>query len=204
MSALRKWLVAGLLAIVPVAVTLAVLRWIVTTLDATLLILPAAWQPDRLIGYHIPGFGVLLTLAILLIVGAIVSNFFGRKIVEWGDQLVTRIPVVRSIYSGVKQVSDTLFSPGGNAFRTAVLVQWPRADMWTIGFVTGAPGGDTANYLVGDYVSVYVPTTPNPTGGYFVMLRKSDCIELRMSVDEALKYVISMGVVAPTLPNDNH
>jgi uncharacterized membrane protein len=203
MSALRKWLVAGLLAIVPVAVTLAVLRWIVTTLDSTLLILPEAWQPDRLIGYHIPGFGVLLTLAILLIVGAVVSNFFGRKIVEWGDQLVTRIPVVRSIYSSVKQVSDTLFSPSGNAFRTAVLVQWPRADMWTIGFVTGAPGGDAANYLVGDYVSVYVPTTPNPTGGYFVMLRKSDCIELKMSVDEALKYVISMGVVAPA-HNPNH
>jgi uncharacterized membrane protein len=203
MSALRKWLVAGLLAIVPVAVTLAVLRWIVTTLDSTLLILPETWQPDRLIGYHIPGFGVLLTLAILLIVGGIVSNFFGRKIVEWGDQLVTRIPVVRSIYSSVKQVSDTLFSPGGNAFRTAVLVQWPRADMWTIGFVTGAPGGDAANYLVGDYVSVYVPTTPNPTGGYFVMLRKSDCIELKMSVDEALKYVISMGVVAPASQSTN-
>jgi len=195
MSALRKWLVAGLLAIVPVAVTLAVLRWIVNTLDATLQILPAGWQPDRLIGYHIPGFGVLLTLAILLIVGAIVSNFFGRKIVQWGDQLVTRIPVVRSIYSSVKQVSDTLFSPGGNAFRTAVLVQWPRADVWTIGFVTGIPGGDVTNYLVGDYV-----TTPNPTGGYFVMLRKSDCIELKMSVDEALKYVISMGVVAPAAP----
>ena len=165
MSALRKWLVAGLLAIVPVAVTMAVLRWIVGTLDSTLQILPETWQPDRLIGYHIPGFGVLLTLAILLTVGAVVSNFFGRKIVQWGDQLVTRIPVVRSIYSSVKQVSDTLFSPSGNAFRTAVLVQWPRADMWTIGFVTGAPGGDVANYLVGDYVSVYVPTTPNPKIG---------------------------------------
>jgi uncharacterized membrane protein len=204
MSALRKWLVAGLLAIVPVAVTLAVLRWIVNTLDSTLLILPQSWQPDRLIGYHIPGFGVLLTLGILLVVGAVVSNFFGRKVVEWGDHIVTRIPVVRSIYSSVKQVSDTLFSPSGNAFRTAVLVQWPRADMWTIGFVTGTPGGDAANYLVGDYVSVYVPTTPNPTGGYFVMLRKSDCIELKMSVDEALKYVISMGVVAPAHHNDNH
>jgi uncharacterized membrane protein len=203
MSALRKWLVAGLLAIVPVAVTFAVLRWIVGTLDSTLLILPEQWQPDRLIGYHIPGFGVLLTLAILLIVGAVVSNFFGRKVAQWGDHLVARIPVVRSIYSSVKQVSDTLFSPGGNAFRTAVLVQWPRADVWTIGFVTGTPGGDVANHLVGEYLSVYVPTTPNPTGGYFVMLRKSDCIELRMSVDDALKYVISMGVVAPQNPNSN-
>ena len=204
MSALRKWLVAGLLAIVPIFVTVAVLRWIVNTLDATLLILPDQWQPDRLIGVHIPGFGVLLTLAILLVVGAVVSNFFGRKIVEWGNHIVARIPVVRAIYSSVKQVSDTLFSESGNAFRTAVLVQWPRPDVWTIGFVTGAPGGDVTNYLVGDYVSVYVPTTPNPTGGYFVMLRKSDCIELKMTVDEALKYVISMGVVAPALHNDNH
>jgi uncharacterized membrane protein len=197
MSALRKWFVAGLLVIVPVAVTVAVLQWIIGTLDSTLQILPQEWHPDRLIGFHIPGFGVLLTLAILLIVGAVVSNFVGRKLMVWGDQLVTRIPVVRSIYSSVKQVSDTLFSPGGNAFRTAVLVQWPRPDVWTIGFVTGSPGGDVTNYLVGEYVSVYVPTTPNPTGGYFVMLRKSDCIELKMTVDEALKYVISMGVVSP-------
>ena len=197
MHALRKWLLAGLLVIVPVAITASVLRWIIETLDQTLQILPAAWQPDRLIGFHIPGFGVLLTLAILLIVGAVASNFVGRKLVGLGDKIVARIPVVRSIYSSVKQVSDTLFSESGNAFRTAVLVQWPRADVWTIGFVTGTPGGDVTNYLVGDYVSVYVPTTPNPTGGYFVMLRKSDCVELKMSVDDALKYVISMGVVAP-------
>jgi uncharacterized membrane protein len=197
MAALRRWLVAGLLVIVPVAITIAVLQWIIGTLDRTLLILPEAWQPDRLIGVHIPGFGVLLTLAILLIVGALATNFLGKKLVSWGDTLVSRIPVVRSIYSSVKQVSDTLFSPSGNAFRTAVLVQWPRADVWTIGFVTGIPGGDVTNYLVGEYLSVYVPTTPNPTGGYFVMLRKSDCVELKMSVDDALKYVISMGVVAP-------
>jgi uncharacterized membrane protein len=198
MAALRKWLLAGLLVIVPAAVTLAVLRWIIDTLDQTLLILPEAWQPDRLIGVHIPGFGVLLTLAILLIVGAVASNFVGRKLVRIGDAIVTRIPVVRSIYSSVKQVSDTLFSESGNAFRTAVLVQWPRADVWTIAFVTGTPGGDVTTYLRGEeYLSVYVPTTPNPTGGYFVMLRKSDCIELKMSVDDALKYVVSMGVVSP-------
>jgi uncharacterized membrane protein len=197
MSAVRKWLLAGLLVIVPVAITIGVLQWIIGTLDRTLAILPEAWQPDRLIGVHIPGFGVLLTLAILLAVGAVVSNFMGKRLVIWGDMLVSRIPVVRSIYSSVKQVSDTLFSPGGNAFRKAVLVQWPRPDVWTIGFVTGTPGGDVSNYLVGDYLSVYVPTTPNPTGGYFVMLRKSDCVELKMSVDDALKYVISMGVVVP-------
>ena len=197
MSAVRKWLLAGLLVVVPVAITIGVLQWIIGTLDRTLAILPEAWQPDRLIGVHIPGFGVLLTLAILLAIGAVVSNFMGKRLVIWGDMLVSRIPVVRSIYSSVKQVSDTLFSPGGNAFRKAVLVQWPRPDVWTIGFVTGTPGGDVSNYLVGDYLSVYVPTTPNPTGGYFVMLRKSDCVELKMSVDDALKYVISMGVVVP-------
>jgi uncharacterized membrane protein len=198
MAALRKWLVAGLLVIVPVAITVAVLNWIVTTLDQTLLILPRTWHPDQLLGYHIPGFGVLLTLAILLIVGAAASNIIGKKLVGLGDAIVHRIPVVRSIYSSVKQVSDTLFSESGNAFRTAVLIEWPRPGVWTIAFVTGTPGGDVVNHLVGDdWLSLYVPTTPNPTGGYFVMLRKSDCIELKMSVDEALKYVVSMGVVAP-------
>ena len=200
MAALRRWLFAGLLVLAPLGITLWVLQWIVGTLDQTLLILPERWQPDRLIGFRIPGLGVLLTLAILLAVGAITSNFVGRKLVSWGDALLNRIPVVRGIYSSVKQVSDTLFSPSGNAFRTAVLVQWPRADVWTIAFVTGAPGGEVITHLPDDFVSVYVPTTPNPTGGYFVMLRRRDCIELKMTVDEALRYVISMGVVVPSTP----
>ena len=202
MAPLRKWFFAGLLVVLPLAITAWVIQWIVGTLDQTLLILPIAWHPDRLFGVHVPGLGVVLALGILLLVGAITSNFIGRRLLLWSDRVFNRIPVVRSIYSGVKQVSDTLFSESGNAFRTAVLVQWPRADVWTIGFVTGTPGGDVANHLPGDFLSVYVPTTPNPTGGYFVMLRKSDCIELRMSVDEALRYVISMGVVAPPAPGD--
>jgi uncharacterized membrane protein len=201
MAALRKWLFAGLLVVLPVAITAWVLQWIIGTLDQTLLILPMAWQPDRVFGFHIPGLGVLLALAILLVVGAVASNFVGRQLLAWSDRVFNRIPVVRSIYSGVKQVSDTLFSENGNAFRKAVLVQWPRPDMWTIGFVTGSPGGDVVNHLPGDFLSVYVPTTPNPTGGYFVMLPKGDCIELRMSVDEALRYVISMGVVVPSAAN---
>ena len=197
MISFRKWLLAGLLVIVPIAITVWVLEWVISTLDKTLLILPADWHPDRLIGFHIPGFGVLLALAILLVLGATASNFFGNKLVNWWHALLNRIPIVRSIYSGVKQVSDTLFSETGNAFRKAVLVQWPREGVWTIAFVTGAPGGDAANHLQGDYLSVYVPTTPNPTGGYFVMLMTSECIELKMSVDEALKYIVSMGVVVP-------
>ena len=197
MASIRKWLLTGLLVIVPGVITVWVLNWIVGTLDQTLQILPNSWQPDAVLGYHIPGFGVVLTLAILLLVGAIASNFVGRKLVSWGDALVSRIPVVRSIYSSVKQVSDTLFSESGNAFRTAVMVQWPREGMWTIAFVTGVPGGELATHLPEDFVSVYVPTTPNPTGGYLVVVRKSDCIELNMSVDAALKYIVSMGVVAP-------
>ncbi len=200
MSSIRRWLLAGLLVLVPLAITLAVLNWIVGTLDQTLLILPSAWHPDKLLGFHIPGFGVLLTLAIVLLMGAIASNFLGRKLGHWGNLLLHRIPIVRSIYSSVKQVSDTLFSENGNAFRQALLVQWPREGVWTIGFLTGVPGGDVVNHLPGDYLSVYVPTTPNPTGGYFVMLRKTECIELKMSVDEALTYVISMGVVVPPRP----
>jgi uncharacterized membrane protein len=206
MSALRKWLFAGLLVIVPLVITLGVLNWIIGTLDQTLAILPEAWHPDRLLGFHIPGFGVVLTLLILLVVGAAASNFIGRKLVSWGDAVVSRIPVVRSIYSSVKQVSDTVFSDSGNAFRTAVLVQWPREGVWTVAFVTGSPSGEVAAYLRDEYLSVFVPTTPNPTGGYFVIVRTSDCIELEMSVDAALKYIVSMGVVTPpdlTLPAES-
>jgi uncharacterized membrane protein len=188
------------LVLVPLIITVWVLNWVVSTLDQTLQILPAAWQPDRLLGVHIPGFGVLLALAIVLVIGGVASNFLGRKLVSWWDALLGRIPIVRSIYSSVKQVSDTLFSENGNAFRQALLVQWPRPGVWTIAFQTGTPGGGIMDHLDGEYLSVYVPTTPNPTGGYFVMLKKSDCVELAMSVDEALTYVISMGVVAPGTP----
>ena len=196
---MRKWLLTGLLVIVPGVITAWVLNWIVSTLDQTLQILPGAWQPDKLLGVHVPGFGVVLTLAILLVVGAIASNFAGRKLVEWGDALVHRIPVVRSIYSSVKQVSDTLFSGSGQAFSKALLIQYPRQGAWTIAFLTGKPGGEVARHLDGDYISVYVPTTPNPTSGFFLMVPRADVVELKMSVDEALKYIISMGVVVPPL-----
>ena len=209
MSSIRRWLLAGLLVLVPLAITLAVLNWIVSTLDRTLLILPVAWHPDRLLGFHLPGFGVLLTLGIVLLMGAVASNFLGNKLLMLGNALLRRIPIVRSIYSSVKQVSDTLFSEKGNAFRKALLVQWPHPGMWSIGFQTGAPNGEVLRHLQAqpgsasehdEFLSVFVPTTPNPTGGYFVMVRKSDCIELDMGVDAALRYIVSMGVVAPSDP----
>ena len=200
MFALRKWLLSGLLVIVPLFITLAVLKWIIDTLDQTLWVLPNAWT-IWLFEHNVRGLGVLLTLAILLVVGAVASNFVGKRLLGWGDAVVRRIPVVRSIYSSVKQVSDTLFSESGNAFRTAVLVQRPREGVWTIAFVTGTPGADVLEHMGGgEYLGVYVPTTPNPTGGYFVMLKRSDCIELKMSVDDALKYIVSMGVVVPGGP----
>ena len=197
MASLRKWLLSGLLVLVPLIITLWVLDWVVSTLDKTLNVLPAAWMPEQWLGWRLPGLGVLFALLVVLSIGALASNFVGNKLVNWWHALLHRIPVVRSIYSGVKQVSDTLFSEKGNAFRKAVLVQWPREGVWTIAFLTGSPSGDVASHLPDECLSVYVPTTPNPTGGYFVMLRKSDCIELKMSVDEALTYVISMGVIVP-------
>jgi uncharacterized membrane protein len=202
MANLRKWFFAGLLVLVPLAITIWLLEWAISSLDKTLLLLPKAWQPDSWLPVHIPGFGVILTLAVLLLVGATVSNFLGKRLIGWWDALLGRIPVVRSIYSSVKQVSDTLFSENGNAFRKAVLVEWPREGNWTIGFVTGVPSGDVLQVLqhgvTDEFLSVYIPTTPNPTGGYMMMFKKSDCLALSMSVDEALKYVVSMGVVAPT------
>jgi len=197
MGKLRKWLFSGLLVLVPLIITLWVLDWVVSTLDKTLHILPQSWQPDRWLGIHIPGLGVLFALVVVLLIGALASNIIGNQLVAWWHALLHRIPVVRSIYSGVKQVSDTLFSEKGNAFRQAVLVQWPRPGMWTIAFVTGSPGGDLVNHLPDDCLSVYVPTTPNPTSGFLLYVPKTDIIELSMNVEEAAKLVISAGLVAP-------
>lgn len=205
MASLRKWLFAGLLVLVPLIITLWVLDWVVSTLDQTLRILPTAWHPDQLFGFHVPGLGVVFALVVVLSIGALASNIIGHRLVNWWHALLHRIPVVRSIYSGVKQVSDTLFSEKGNAFRKALLVRWPQDDMWTIAFLTGTPQGEVLQQLRAKpgsaadeaFVSVYVPTTPNPTGGYFVMVRQRDCVELQMSVDEALTYIVSMGVIVP-------
>lgn len=198
---MRKYFITGLLVLVPLVITLWVLNLIIGTLDQSLLLLPPQWRPELLLGFNLPGVGTILTLVIIFITGVVTRNFVGNRLLMLWELLLKRIPVVNSIYSSVKQVSDTLFSSSGNAFRKALLVQYPREGVWTIAFQTGVPGGDVKNHLSGDYVSVYVPTTPNPTSGFFLMLKKEDTIELNMSVDEALKYIVSMGVVAPPAPS---
>jgi len=195
---MKKYFITGLLVLVPFFITLWVISSLVGMMDQSLLLLPISWRPKAQLGLEIPGVGALLTLFIVFVTGIIATNFFGKQLILLWEALLAKVPVVKSIYASVKQVSDTLFSDSGNAFRQAVLVQFPRQGSWTIAFVTGKPGGDVANHLQGDYVSVFVPTTPNPTGGYFLMMPIAEVIVLDMSVDEALKYIISMGVVAPT------
>jgi uncharacterized membrane protein len=193
----KRYLITGLLVLVPLAITVWVLATLIGLMDQSLLLLPASWRPEAWLGYRIPGLGTLLTVLIVLVTGVVATNFFGRRILEFWEGILARVPVVKSIYYSVKQVSDTLFSDSGQAFRKALLVQYPRAGSWTIAFQTGQPGGSVARHLPGDHVSVYVPTTPNPTSGFFLMMPVSEVVELDMSVDEALKYIISMGVVVP-------
>jgi uncharacterized membrane protein len=194
---MKKYFITGLLIWIPLVITLWVLKTVVDVLDQSLLLLPLGWQTENWLGIHIPGLGTLLTLLIIFLTGVFATNFFGAQLVELWHEILHRIPVVNSIYSSVKQISDTLFSSSGQAFRKALLVQWPTPGMWTIAFLTGTPGGGVAEHLPPDCLAVYVPTTPNPTGGYFVIVARKDAIELDMSVDQALKYVISMGVVPP-------
>jgi uncharacterized membrane protein len=198
----KKYLITGLLIWIPLVITIWVLKLIVDMLDQSLLLLPEQWRPDFWLPVHIPGLGAILTIVIVLATGIFATNFFGAQLVELWHHILQRIPVVNSIYSSVKQISDTLFSSSGQAFRKALLVQWPHPGMWTIAFMTGAPGADVAQHLPADCVSVYVPTTPNPTGGYFVIVPRASVIELDMSVDQALKYIISMGVVPPVPPSN--
>jgi uncharacterized membrane protein len=205
---MKKYLIAGLLVWLPMAVTIWVLHavlgivgdlfgWLLT---ASQTVLPAAAHAPLEKLRQVPGLGLLVVVLLLLGTGVFAANMVGQWWLRQGSRILRRIPIVKSIYSSVKQVSDTLFSSSGNAFREAVLVQYPRAGSWTIAFVTGRPGGEAGQHLTGDYLSLYVPTTPNPTSGFFLMVPRADVIELAMSVDEALKYIISMGVVSPPVP----
>lgn len=194
---MKRYLIAGLLVWVPLGITLLVLHWLVTTLDQTLLLVPESLRPEALVGFHIPALGVVLSFVILFVTGVFAANIFGQRLLRIWENALGRIPFVKSIYSSVKQVSDTVLSDQGTAFRKALLVEFPREGCWTIAFLTGTPADAVAEHLAGEHVSIYVPTTPNPTGGYFVMVPRTSVRDLDMSVDDALKYIISMGVVAP-------
>ncbi len=205
---LRRYIIAGLLVWLPLAITIWVLLWLLGLLDGVFswlltigqTVLPTGAEASIESLRRVPFLGVVVMVLLLLVTGVFVTNIFGQWWVKQWHRMMSRIPIVKSIYSSVKQVSDTLFSSSGNAFREAVLVQYPREGSWTIAFVTGKPGGEVAAHLDGEHVSLYVPTTPNPTSGFFLMMPRSSVRSLQMSVDEALKYIISMGVVVPPPP----
>ena len=195
---LRKCFISGLLVWLPIWVTLLVIKFLVDLLSKSLLLLPTQYQPDVLLGFHVPGIGVIITLLVIFFTGVVAANFMGRRLVDLGDAFVGRIPLVRSIYTGVKQVTQTLFTPGGQSFRKVLLVEYPCAGVWSIAFQTGEASKKVSGALdLGPMVSYFIPTTPNPTSGFLMMAPKSKVIELDMSVDQALKFVISLGVVQP-------
>ena len=200
---MRKYFITGLLVWIPLIITVWVLNLLNGWMDASLLLIPKAYRPETLLGFYVPGVGVILTAALLFVTGLLTANLLGRRLVLLWESLLARIPVVKTIYGGVKQVSDTLFSGKGQAFRKALLVRYPHQGAWAVAFQTGQPHGEIAAILKEDHVSVFIPTTPNPTSGFFMIMPKKDVIELNMSVDAALKYIISMGVVSPEQPS-NH
>jgi len=195
MGIVKKYFLTGLLVLVPVAITLWVLNLVVTTMDQTLTLLPLSVRSR--FPFSIPGMGVVLTLGIVLLTGLLARNIIGHRLLQWWEAFVRRIPVVSSVYSSVKQVSDTLFSPSGQAFRQAVLVQFPRVGAWSVAFVVGDPGVRLKRSLSPEYKTVFVPTAPNPTSGYVLILPPEEIFELDITVDDALKFIVSMGVVSP-------
>ncbi len=201
MTALKKYFITGLLIWVPLAITAWVLSLIVRTMDQSLLLLPQAIHPEHLLGLYVPGIGALLTLLVVFLTGLITANIVGQKLVRFWEGVLARIPVVKSIYYSVKQVSDTLFSGSGVAFRKVLLVRYPHPEAWSVAFQTGHPARDVADLLPDEHVGVFIPTTPSPVNGFFFFVKRKDVLELDMNVDEALKYIVSMGVVAPPMRN---
>ncbi len=197
MGNLRRYLIAGLLVWLPIVVTVLVLKFLIDVVDSSLLLLPERVQPETLIGYRIPGIGFLLSGVVLLLTGMVVTNLLGRNMVKVWEGLLARIPVVRAIYSASKQLTETLFSGSGKSFRKVVLVRYPHPGMWTLAFLTG-DGMPEANRKTGrNLVNIFVPTTPNPTSGFFLMVPREDMIELDMPVDVGIKLILSAGAVAP-------
>lgn len=197
MASLRRYLVAGLLVWLPLVATFYVIRLLVRWMDNSLLLLPQQFQPESMLGFSIPGLGAVLTLLIVLLTGLVVANIFGRKLVAMWERTLSRIPLVRSIYSAVKQIAETMFADNGQSFRKVLLVEFPRRGLWTLAFLTSTDRGEAQLKTGHDVINVYIPTTPNPTGGYFVMVPREDVQELDMSVDDGLKMLLSMGAVVP-------
>ena len=198
-KALKKYLITGVLVWLPIAVTIWAMTYIISAADRLISLLPESWQPQHFWGFNIPGLGIVAATVVLFVTGVFAANVLGRRILGAWDSLLGRIPVVKSIYSSVKKVSESLLSDSSRSFKTPVLVPFPQPGIWTIAFVSGYIPDKLKGSLPqdDDYISVYVPTTPNPTGGYYIMVKKSDVRELDMSVDQALKYVISLGMVMP-------
>lgn len=197
MGSLRRYLVAGLLFWVPLGVTVLIVKFLVDLMDGFLLILPVAWQPRQLIGFNIPGLGFVLVTLVVLVTGMVVKNLFGRQLVRAGEGLLAHIPVVRSIYTSVKQITESMFGGSGKSFRKVLLVRYPHASSWTLAFQTGEGSRETREKTGRALVSVFVPTTPNPTSGFFLMVPQDEVIPLDMSVDDGLKMLLSVGVVVP-------
>jgi len=197
MAALRKYIIAGLLVWLPFAATIVIVKLLIDLMDKTILFLPPEWQPANLFGFSIPGLGVVLAISILLLTGVLAANLFGRRFVEMWEKILNRIPLVRTIYSSVKQISSTIFDPSGKSFRKVVMLQYPKKSLWSIGFLTNDNMGDELSRADDHLVSVFIPTTPNPTSGFIIMARSDELIELNMGVEEAFKFIISMGVIIP-------
>ncbi len=197
LSFFRRSIIAGLLVWVPLGVTVFVISFLVGVMDKTLILIPKQYQPETLLGFHIPGLGVVLSILVVFVTGVIFANLFGKQIVSIAEGMLSRIPLVRSIYAGVKQLMETVFVSGGQSFRKVLLIEYPRKGLWTLAFQTGKEVGEAQQKTGHDVINVYVPTTPNPTSGFFIMVPKVDVKELEMSVDDGLKMLISMGAVVP-------
>ena len=194
---MKKYFITGLLIWIPLAITVWVLTLIVRTMDQSLLLLPETLRPEHVLGFYIPGIGALLTILVVLLTGLVAANIVGQRMVRFWEALLARIPVVKSIYYSVKQISDTLFSGSGEAFRKVLLVRYPHPEAWAVAFLTGTPAESVSAMTGEELVSVFIPTAPSPVNGFFFFVKKNETIELDMSVDDALKYIVSMGVVAP-------
>ncbi|NDP49124.1 MAG: DUF502 domain-containing protein [Sulfuriferula multivorans] len=192
---MKRYFITGLLIWVPLGITLWVLDLLISTMDQSLTVLPAAWQTEAWLGMRIPGLGVILTLLVIVLTGLFGANFFGQKIIDFWERQLTRIPVVKTIYGSVKQVSDTLLSGSGHAFRKVLLVRYPHPEAWSLAFQTNIPC-EVAGLLPDEHVAVFIPTTPSPVNGFYFFVKKSEVIELDVSVDRALKYIVSMGVAS--------